>query len=120
VDIVSSTLRVLLDYDLPTCPSSLGAYVCIATLWRTILELVPLSPSDERLLTEPTEDEIKAGEHLPYPNVLGVVQYPSNFTKMEVRYAMSVLSRHRTKWGLTHFKILLKALEYGWSTRAMG
>ncbi len=82
--------------------------------------MVPLSPSDERLLTEPSEAEIKAGEHLPYPNVLGVVQYPSNFTKVEMRYAMSVLSRHRTKWGLTRFKILLKALEHGWSTRAMG
>ena len=82
--------------------------------------LVPLSPSDERLLVEPTEAEIKAGEHLPFPNVLGVVQYPSNFTKMEMRYAMSVLSRHRTKWGVVHFKILLKSLEYGWTSRAMG
>ena len=81
---------------------------------------VPLSPTDERLLTEPTEEEIKAGEHLPFPNVLGVVQYPSNFTKLEMRYSMSVLSRHRTKWGITHFKILLKALEYGWTTRSMG
>jgi hypothetical protein len=38
---------------------------------------------------------------------------------MEMRYAMSVLSRHRTKWGIVHFKVLLKSLEYGWSTRAM-
>jgi hypothetical protein len=83
--------------------------------------LIPLSPTDEKLISvEPTEEEIKAGEHLPYPNVLGVVQYPSNFTKMEMRYAMSVLSRHRTKWGVVHFKVLLKSLEYGWSTRAMG
>jgi hypothetical protein len=83
--------------------------------------LIPLSPTDERLISvEPTEAEIKAGEHLPYPNGLGVVQYPSNFTKMEMRYAMSVLSRHRTKWGVIHFKVLLKSLEYGWSTRAMG
>jgi hypothetical protein len=81
---------------------------------------VPLSPADERLLVEPTEEEIKAGEHLPFPNVLGVVQYPSNFTKLEMRYSMSVLSRHRTKWGITHFRILLKALEYGWSSRMMG
>jgi hypothetical protein len=81
---------------------------------------VPLSPADERLLIEPTEEEIKAGEHLPYPNVLGVVQYPSNYTKLEMRYAMSVLSRHRTKWGIRHFKILLKSLEYGWSSRMMG
>ena len=72
---------------------------------------VPLSPADDRMLTEATEEEIKAGEHLPFPNVLGVVQYPSNFTKLEMRYSMSVLSRHRTKWGIRHFKILLKALE---------
>jgi hypothetical protein len=82
--------------------------------------LVPLSPTDEKLLVEPTEEEIKAAEHLPFPNVLGVVQYPSNFTKLEMRFSMSVLSRHRTKWGLAHFKILLKALEYGWSTRSIG
>ena len=82
--------------------------------------LVPLSPTDERLLVEPTEEEIKAAEHLPFPNVLGVVQYPSNFTKLEMRYSMSVLSRHRTKWGLAHFKVLLKALEYGWSSRMIG
>jgi hypothetical protein len=84
------------------------------------VRLVPLSPSDEKLLQEPSEEEIKAAEHLPYPNVLGVVQYPSNYTKLEMKYAMSVLSRHRAKWGVTHFKILLKSLEYGWSTRKMG
>jgi hypothetical protein len=33
---------------------------------------------------------------------------------------MSVLSRHRAKWGITHFKVLLKSLEYGWSTRKIG
>ena len=77
---------------------------------------VPLSATDEKLLTEPTEEEIK----VPYPNLLGVIQYPSAFTKPEIRYAMSVLSRHRTKWGKRHFLILLKSLEYGYSTRRRG
>jgi hypothetical protein len=81
---------------------------------------VPLSATDEKLLTEPTEEEIKEAEHLPYPNLLGVIQYPSAFTKPEMRYAMSVLSRHRTKWGKRHFLILLKSLEYGYSTRGRG
>jgi hypothetical protein len=81
---------------------------------------VPLSAVDERLLTEPTEAEVKEAEHLPYPNLLGVVQYPSAFTKPEMRYAMSVLSRHRTKWGKRHFMVLLKSLEYGYSTRDKG
>jgi hypothetical protein len=69
------------------------------------------------LLIEPTEDEVKEAEHLPFPNLLGVVQYPSAFTKTEMRYAMSALSRHRTKWGKKHFEILLRSLEYGYSTR---
>ena len=82
--------------------------------------MIPFSPADEKLLVEPTAEEIKAAEHLPYPNLLEVVQYLSNYTKLELKYAMSRLSRHRTKWGLNHFKILKKSLEYGWSTRVMG
>lgn len=81
---------------------------------------VPLSIADERLLTEPSEDEIREAEHLPYPNLLGVVQYPSAFTKPEMRYAMSVLSRHRTKWGKKHFMVLIKSLEYGYHSRKQG
>ncbi len=81
---------------------------------------VPLSSADERLLTEPTDEEVKEAEHLPFPNLLGVVQYPSAFTKPEMRYAMSVLSRHRTRWGKIHFVILLKSLEYGYYTRERG
>jgi hypothetical protein len=81
---------------------------------------VPLSPADEKLLVEPTESEMKEAEHLPYASMLGVCQYPSSFTKLEMRYSMSVLSRHRTKWGLDHFKILVKALEYGYTTRHLG
>jgi hypothetical protein len=37
-----------------------------------------------------------------------------------MRYAMSVLSRHRAKWGKRHFLILLKSLEYGFHTRSRG
>ena len=84
------------------------------------IRLIPLSPADEKLLVKPTAEEIKAAEHLPYPNLLGVVQCPSNYTKLEIKYAMSILSRHRTKWGLNHFRILMKSLEYEWSTRKMG
>jgi hypothetical protein len=57
---------------------------------------------------------------LPYASLLGVCQYPSAYTRLEMRYAMSVLSRWRTKWGKVHFAILVKALEYGYETRRMG
>jgi hypothetical protein len=53
---------------------------------------VPLSPADEKLLVEPTEKEMKEAEHLPYASLLGVIQYPSSFTKLEMRYAISSLA----------------------------
>ena len=37
-----------------------------------------------------------------------------------MRYAMSILSRFRTKWGKKHFELLVKTLEYGYATRMMG
>ena len=81
---------------------------------------VPLSPADERLLVEPSEGEMDEAKGLPYASLLGVCQYPSAYTRLEMRYAMSVLSRWRTKWGKVHFGILLKTLEYGYETRKMG
>ncbi len=84
------------------------------------VRLVPLSVSEEKLLVEPTEAEIAAAQNLPYPSLLGVVQYPSCYTKLEMKYSMSILSRWRTKWGPVHFRVLLKAFEYGYATRNQG
>jgi hypothetical protein len=83
--------------------------------------LVPLSPADERLILLPvSEEEAAEASHLPYPNLLGVCQYPSAYTRLEMRYAMSILSRFRTKWGKKQFEVLVKTLEYGYATRKMG
>ncbi len=83
--------------------------------------LVPLSPADERLILLPiSEEEATEASHLPYPNLLGVCQYPSAYTRLEMRYAMSILSRFRTKWDKKQFEVLVKTLEYGYATRMMG
>ncbi len=84
------------------------------------IRLVPLSVADEKLLVEPSDAEIAEAQSLPFPSLIGVVQYPSCYTKIEMKYSMSVLSRWRTKWGPNHFKILLKVLEYGYATRKKG
>ena len=81
---------------------------------------VPLSIADAALLTEATEEDVKKGMHLPYPQLLGTIQYPSAYTKLEMRFTISILSRHRGKWGERHFAAALKALEYGYTTRARG
>jgi len=63
---------------------------------------------------------MREASHLPYTSLLGVCQYPSAYTRLEMRYAMSILSRFRTKWGKKHFEILVKTLEYGYATRKIG
>jgi len=82
---------------------------------------VPISISEQADTNEPaSETEVEEAKHLPFPQLLGVIQYPSAFTKLELRFAVSILSRHRGKWGVRHFKALLKALEYGFHSRNMG
>jgi hypothetical protein len=82
---------------------------------------VPVSVADAAVMIDvATDDEVNEAKHLPFPQLLGVVQYPSAFTKLELRYAVSFLSRHRGKWAVRHFKGLLKILEYGYHSRHMG
>jgi hypothetical protein len=80
----------------------------------------PMSVSDYPFMTEATNDEVKEAAHLPFPQLLGVIQFPAAFTKLEMRFAVSTLSRFRGKWGVKHFAAALKALEYGYSTRKTG
>jgi hypothetical protein len=80
----------------------------------------PLSVADAAMLVEATDEDVKEGAHLPFPQLLGVIQYPAAFTKLEMRYAVSTLSRHRGRWGKSHFAAALKALEYGYTTRVTG
>jgi hypothetical protein len=80
----------------------------------------PLSPYDFAQLTEVTDEDVKEAENLPYPQLLGVIQFPAAFTKLEMRYAVSTLSRFRGRWGTRHFKAAIKALEYGYTSRDKG
>jgi hypothetical protein len=80
----------------------------------------PMSIADYTFMVDATEEEVKAAAHLPFPQLLGVIQFPAAFTKLEMRFAVSTLSRFRGKWGMCHFAAALKALEYGFTTRARG
>jgi hypothetical protein len=82
----------------------------------------PLSMYDEKTMLEEevTDDEMKEAADLPYREVCGIISYPASCTKLEMRYAVSICGRHRTRWGRKQFKILLKVFEYGYTTREMG
>ena len=81
---------------------------------------LPMSVADYALMVEATDEEVLEAAHLPFPQLLGVIQFPTAFTKLEMRFAISTLSRFRGKWTKRHFAAALKALEYGYTTRARG
>jgi hypothetical protein len=81
----------------------------------------PLSVYDEKVMMEDvTDEDFEEAKHLEYREVCGIISYPASCTKLELRYAVSVCGRHRSKWGKKQFGIMLKVFEYGYTTREMG
>ena len=81
----------------------------------------PMTPADATFLTLPVSDQdFEEAKHLEFPQLLGQIQFPSVYTKLEMRFAMSLLSRQRAKWSKKAFQILVKALEYGYASRQIG
>ena len=82
---------------------------------------IPLSPTDAAFLLLPVSDEdFQEAQHLEFAQILGQIQFPSVYTKLEMRFAISMISRQRSKWSKKSFKILIKMLEYGFATRDIG
>ena len=71
-------------------------------------------------MTTPTEDGIAQASTLPFRELMGVLNFPTAFTKPELKYAISALSQFLKGWGKAHFDYALRALEYGYSTRKRG
>jgi hypothetical protein len=81
----------------------------------------PLSVYDEkRMMEEVSDEEFDEAKHLEYRELCGIISYPASCTKLEMRYAVSICGRHRSKWGRKQFEIMLKVFEYGYTTREMG
>ena len=80
-----------------------------------------LSILDEKIMLETvTDDEFLEAKGLPYRELCGVCSYPAACSKLELRYAISVCGRHRTKWGVKQFEVLKRVFEYGLWTKEMG
>ena len=81
----------------------------------------PLSPADAAFLLEPVSvEEWEESKHLDFASILGQIQFPTVYTKLEMRFAISLISRQRARWSRRSYKILIKALEYGYATRHIG
>jgi hypothetical protein len=81
----------------------------------------PLSVHDEGLMQDEVSDaEVEEAKDLEFRGLLGIVSYPASCVKLEMRYAVSILGKHRGRWGVKQFKVLKKLFEYGYTTRHMG
>ena len=67
-----------------------------------------------------TEEEIEEAKHLPYRQLVGVLQYPVAYTKPEMKFAVSYLSEYNCGWSKEMFALALRTLEYGHHTRERG
>ena len=81
----------------------------------------PMSVYDEKIMLEEVSDEeFNEAKILPFRELCGVVSYPAACSKLEMRFAVSVCGRYRDRWGRRQFKVLMKAFEYGHTTRETG
>jgi len=82
----------------------------------------PLTIIDEKFMLneEVSDEEVEEARNLPYRELLGVISYPASCTKLEMRYAVSICGKHRGRWGKKQFQIVMKAFEYGFTTRHTG
>jgi hypothetical protein len=82
----------------------------------------PLSIYDEKFMleSEVSDEEHEKAKHLEFRELLGICSYPASCVKLEMRYALSICGKHRSKWGVKQFNVLKKVFEYGYTTRHLG
>ena len=79
------------------------------------------TPMAEGIKVNPaTEEEIMEASHLPYRQLIGVIQYAVTCTKPECKYVVSIMSQHLRGWSKEHFALALRILEYCYATREQG
>ena len=72
-----------------------------------------MKPGVDKLLMEmkPTEEEHAAVSDFPYRELVGSIAFPSCHTKLEIRFAVSMVSRHLHGWN----EALTKPANSHWS-----
>ena len=82
-----------------------------------------ISPADEGLVLAKTTDEEWAEaqtKDIPYPRVVGIVNYIMAKVKPELAVLASMLAGHINKYSVTKFKHAMRVLAYAYNTRHRG
>ena len=83
---------------------------------------IPMKPGvDSALLKlDPSEADHEAASNFPYRELLGSVAFPTCHTKLEARYAVSILSRYLHNWTVECVDALLDLTGYMVHTHDVG
>lgn len=75
---------------------------------------VPMKPGVDISLVAlvPTEEDHEKAEYFPYRELVGSIAFPTCHTKLEARFAVSILSRFLHNWTLECIDALLDLLAY--------
>ena len=71
-------------------------------------------------IKDASEGQIAEAASLPYRELIGILMYAAACTKIELRYALSVLAQRNKGWLHEHFSWVLRCVECGYSTRHRG
>ena len=67
-----------------------------------------------------TPEEFELAKHLPYPELVGTIAFPSCHTKLEIRLAVAMLCRYMQCWNLLHWAYAIHLLKYCINSKAIG
>ena len=83
---------------------------------------VPMKPGvDKQLLAlKPTPEQHEAVADYPYRELVGSISFPSCHTKLEIRLAVSLISRHLHDWDAICINAALDCLSYCVNTHDIG
>lgn len=84
---------------------------------------IPMKPWVEKTLMSITEmkpEEHEAVEDFPYRELIGSIAFPSCHTKLEIRFAVSILSRYLSNWNAECVSAALDLLSYCIHTHDIG
>jgi hypothetical protein len=78
-------------------------------------------PLPQGVVVEPaTDEEVEEAKRFPYRQLVGCMAFPSCHTKLEIRFAISLLGRFMQRWSMHHWGVAVHCLKYCIATREIG
>ena len=67
-----------------------------------------------------SDADFQKAKHLPFPELVGTLNYPAQYTKIECQLAVAKLSRYMQKWTVDMFAVAIRTLMYCITNKSIG